>query len=65
MFPACKSPEDLHLRNERVNIDEADSSKLAFTTFLLVEPDITCAIIVRRATHVIVLGHDILELLHD
>jgi len=65
VFLACRSPEDPHLSNGPININTIDSSKAAPTTFLLVEPDIPCAIIVRRATHGVVLGRDVLEFLCD
>lgn len=40
-----------------------NSSKSTPTTFLFVEPDITCAVIVCRAAHCVILGRDVLELL--
>ena len=63
MFLACRSPGDLHLQNECVNVDTVNSSKFTTITFLLVEPDAPCAVIVCGTTHGIILGCDVLELL--
>lgn len=65
MSPSCRSPGDLHLCDRCININAVDSFKLALTTFLFVEPDIPCAVIVCRATHRVVLGRDVLEFLRD
>jgi hypothetical protein len=42
-----------------------NSSKFGLATFLLVEPDVSCAVIVCGTTHGVVLGCDVLEFLRD
>lgn len=63
MFLACKFPEDPHLQNKHVNINTGDSSEFTVTTFLFVEPNVSCAVVVCRATHGVVLRRDVLEFL--
>ena len=58
----CKKKKKKSLRSicDRIQLD-----KLQFTTFLLVKPDVPCAVIVCWAAHGVVLRYEVLEFLCD